>query len=337
MPVKTAGEKVTSPIARERVGPRYVEIECRSALNRVDGMPFRWTLNPYRGCVHGCHYCFARRTHTFLELDAGTDFSNVIFVKVNVARVLREELSRRTWRREMVALGTATDPYQPVEGRYRLTRAVLEALRDFRTPVSIVTKGPMVVRDLDLLRELDLCASVTVCISVPTVDVGVWRRMEPGTAPPRQRLAALRRLVAGGINAGVLLAPILPGVTTERGCLEAVVAAAAEHGARFLRANVLHLEMGVKEHYLSFLARAYPELLPRYRALYPRTYAPRRYQERLQGEVAALKARFGLAQRDAARPAAVAAPVQLALPLGGIEAGERATETVLAAASGECR
>src|SRR5215203_3058915 len=181
---------------------RYQEVSCRSALNRVQGMPFNWTLNPYRGCTHACHYCFARRYQTQFELGPGDEFSSLIFVKTNFADVLRRELDKPSWTREQVALGTATDPYQPIEGHYKLTRRSLEALVASRTPVGIVTKGPMIVRDVDLLSELSRVASCTVYLSVPTVDEEAWRTLEPGTAHPLQRLRAVRTLRDAGINAG---------------------------------------------------------------------------------------------------------------------------------------
>jgi DNA repair photolyase len=180
---------------------RYQEIACRSALNAVKGMPFAWTLNPYRGCTHACHYCFARRYQTQFELGPDDEFSSLIFVKVNFADVLRRELDKPSWTREQVALGTATDPYQPIEGHYKLTRRSLEALIAARTPVGIVTKGPMIVRDADLLKELTRVAACTVYLSVPTVDEDAWRALEPGTAHPQQRRRAVRTLRDAGVNA----------------------------------------------------------------------------------------------------------------------------------------
>src|SRR5579871_4795949 len=238
------------------------EIVCRSALNRVHGMPFKWSLNPYRGCAHGCHYCYARRTHRFLNLDADEAFSSILVAKLNFPEVLRLELSAASWRREPVSLGTATDPYQPIEGRYRLSRRTLEALLAFRTPVSVVTKSTLIWRDLDLLLALGPLA--TVCLSVPTVDEAAWRATEPGTPPPRQRLGVLERLVGAGVKAGVLMAPLLPGITTDEAHVEATVRAAAEHGARFLWIGLLHLESGVREHYLAFIRERYPQLLDGY-------------------------------------------------------------------------
>jgi DNA repair photolyase len=266
-------------------------------------MGFHWSANPYRGCVHGCHYCFARRYHAYLDLGTGDDFTGVIVVKVNAVEVLRRELSRPSWRRETVAVGTATDPYQPIEGRYRLTRGMLEALADARTPASIVTKGPMVIRDRDVLATLRDRAGASVCMSVTTLDRDIWRRLEPGTAPPHQRLRAVAALAAAGIPVGVLLAPIVPGLTTERANLEAVVRGAAEHGAGFLGAGVLHLEAGVREHFDGFLAAEAPDLVPLYRRLYPGTRNVRAGVERsLEAVVADLRRRYGLAERPMEAP-----------------------------------
>jgi DNA repair photolyase len=280
---------------------RYVETQAKSVLNAVQGMGFRWSVNPYRGCVHGCHYCFARRYHAYLELGTGDDFTGVILVKVNAVAVLRAELSRRGWRRETVAVGTATDPYQPIEGRYRLTRGILEALADARTPASVVTKGPMVIRDRDVLAALRDRAGVSVCVSVTTLDRDRWLRLEPGTAPPRQRLRAVAALAAAGISVGVLLAPIVPGLTTDRENLEAVVKGAAESGAAFLGAGVLHLEPGVREHFAGFLSAEAPDLVPLYERLYRggRNASPG-VRRTLEAAVDDLRARYGLAERPAA-------------------------------------
>lgn len=281
---------------------RYQETQTKSVLNPVQGMGFRWSVNPYRGCTHGCQYCFARRYHAYLDLTPGNDFSSIIFVKVNAPAVLRAELARPSWRREPVAVGTATDPYQPIEGRYRLTRGVLEALADARTPVSVVTKGTLVVRDRDVLVELARRAGATVCVSVTTLDRERWLRLEPGTPPPLQRLRAVARLAEAGITAGVLLAPVIPGLTADRANLETVIRAAAEHGARFLGTRVLHLHPGVKEHFTAFLAGEAPELLPLYRRLYPGTYAPQRVEARIGALVAELRERYGLPERARREP-----------------------------------
>lgn len=274
------------------------EVRCKSALNRVQGMPFRWSLNPYRGCAHGCHYCYARATHAYLELDTDAGFSSILLAKVNVAAVLRRELSAPAWRREPVALGTATDPYQPIEGHYRLSRAVLRAMIDFRTPISIVTKGTLIWRDLDLLQALARHGRATVCMSVPTVDVAAWRATEPGTAPPAQRLKVVERLAAAGVCAGVAMAPLLPGITADEAHVAATVRAAADHGARFLWTGLLHLDRGVRGHYLGFLRAGYPDLLPGYAALYRGKYALPAYAARIAERGARHKALHDLGERD---------------------------------------
>ena len=276
---------------------RYQEVTCRSALNPVKGMPFRWTLNPYRGCTHACHYCFARRYQTQFSLGPDDEFSSVIFVKRNLVEVLRRELEKPTWTRELVALGTATDPYQPIEGHYKLTRSALGALLAARTPVGLVTKGPMVVRDADLLAELGRTAGCTVHISVPTVDEEAWTALEPGTAHPLQRLRALRTLRKAGVNAGVLMAPIVPGFTTERRRLEATVRAAAEHDAAFMGANLLHLKDGTKDHFMGFLRAEFPQLVQGYERLYPGAYAPKAYVEALGAIVDDLRRRYAVGAR----------------------------------------
>ena len=275
----------------------YQEVVCRSALNAVQGMPFRWTLNPYRGCTHGCHYCFARRYQSQLELDAGDGFSSIVFVKVNFPEVLARELARPGWANELVALGTATDPYQPIEGRYRLTRRSLEAIAARPTPVSIVTKGPMIVRDKDVLVDLSRRVRCTVCFSVPTVDDEAWARLEPGTAHPRQRLRAVKELREAGIDAGVLMAPVVPGLTTPLAKLERTVKAIAEHDPAFVGAMVLHLDGATRDHFMGFLAREFPHLTAGYDRLYATKYAPKRYSSQVHAAIEALKGKYGLAGR----------------------------------------
>lgn len=292
----------------EPVRPRarriqYRWLPCKSLINRVpEGMPFRWSINPYRGCTHGCVYCYARATHPYLGLDGGVDFESVIFVKAGAVEALRRDLARRSWARELVAIGTATDPYQPIEGKYRLMRGILRALIDADTPFSITTKSTLVLRDLDLLVEATRRAGCTVNLSIPTVDPVLWRRLEPGTPHPRQRLRALRRLREAGIRAGVFLAPILPGITDDRDHLEAVVREAARHGAAFLWPGVLHLGPGVREWVFPALARIRPDLMPMYRALYRGRDAAPFYRESVLRRVEALKVQWGLPRQAPDRP-----------------------------------
>jgi DNA repair photolyase len=282
---------------------QYEEKLCRSALQRVTGMSFRWSLNPYQGCVHGCQYCYARRYHGFLELDASQDFPTVIFVKTNVADQLRQELRRPGWIGETVMLGTATDSYQPIEGRYRLTQACLQALLEHDTPVSIVTKGTLILRDLELLAALSRRHLVSVCFSLTTLKDDLWHRLEPGTPPPKKRLQVMRRLVENGIRAGVLVAPVIPGLTDDRQGLEAVVKAAAESGAHFLGAQTLYLKPGTREHFLAYLQHEHPGLMEAYRRLYPGDYAPKRFQDHIQLAVSDLKAGYALKDRTSPKGA----------------------------------
>jgi len=296
--VKKGGTAALTEAERRADAARYQEVACRSALNRVRGMPFDWTLNPYRGCTHGCHYCFARRYHVQFEMDSDDEFASVILVKTNFIEVLQRELDKPTWRREQVALGTATDPYQPIEGHYRLTRRAIEALARARTPVGLVTKGPMVVRDRDVLLELSRAASVTVCMSVPTVDEDAWRILEPGTAHPLQRLRAVRELVDAGVNAGVLMAPIVPGFSSSRDKLERTIKAIADHGARFVGSNVMYLQDGTRTHFMKFLAREFPAMTPRFERLYARKYPPDHYRNEVRAMVRMLQQRHGLSKRE---------------------------------------
>src|SRR6266576_2869049 len=291
----------------------YVEIEAKSALNRVQHMGFNWSLNPYQGCFHSCVYCFARAHAKLADRDPGAGFSARVGVKVNLPQLLRRELSRRSWKRETVAFGTATDPYQPIEGTYKLTRRCLEAFRDFRTPVGLITKGTMVIRDIDVLAELSRRAKTTVCFSIPTVDETVWAATEPGTPPPQKRLKVLKALVDAGIEAGVGMAPVLPGLSDSPGQLEATVAAAAEAGACFVWANIVYLKPGTKEHFMEFLGRDYPHLLTRYRDLFPGAYAPTSAKAPVMAAVAGLKRRYDIGDRRAWRAEPVPEPVQLGL------------------------
>ena len=291
----------------------YFEIAAKSALNRVQHMGFNWSLNPYQGCFHSCVYCFARAHAKLADRDPGAGFSARVGVKVNVPELLRRELSRRSWKRETVAFGTATDPYQPIEGTYRLTRRCLEAFRDFRTPVGLITKGTMVIRDIDVLAELSRRAKTTVCFSIPTVDETVWARTEPGTPPPQKRLKVLKALVDAGIEAGVGMAPVLPGLSDSPDQLEATVAAAADAGACFVWANIVYLKPGTKEHFMEFLGREYPHLLARYRDLFPGAYAPASTKAPVMATVAGLKRRYEISDRRAWRAEPPPEPVQLGL------------------------
>src|SRR5581483_5820710 len=276
----------------------YREEPCRSALNRVRGMPFGWSLNPYMGCVHRCTFCYVRAFEARADRPWDDRYGSSIRVKTNVATVLRRELARPSWERETVAIGAATDPYQPAEGRYRLTRACLEALAEAWNSFAIITRGPLIVRDVDVLVEAARRAEVSVTFSVPTLDREIWRRTEPGTAPPRQRLRALARLVDAGINAGVGMAPILPGLSDKPALLADVVREARAAGATGVWANLLYLRPGTREHFLAALERDWPELLPEYEELYRRgAYLPRHETDPVRERVLALARQHGVRDR----------------------------------------
>jgi DNA repair photolyase len=277
---------------------QYLEDICKTALNRVPDVsrvPFRWTINPYRGCTHSCHYCFARAFHTYLDLGIGEDFSTKIVVKTNVAEVLRRELAAPRWTGETIAMGTATDPYQHCEGRYKLMRGILQALIDFRNPLSVLTKSTMIVRDLDLFVELNEVAPVTVSMSVGTLDESVRRVVEPGTPPGGRRLEILARFAEAGIRTGVLVAPILPGLTDDEEHLDEVLAACAEAGVAYAVPIVLHVRPSIREHFMPWVEETYPWLYPRYVELYGRrAYAPRSYQQEISERFARLRLRHDL-------------------------------------------
>ncbi len=258
--------------APEALDIRFHEVRTKSALNHVppgtSRVPFEWTINPYRGCTHACVYCFARPTHEYLELDAGRDFEREIIVKVNVPEVLRKELARPSWRGASIALGTNTDPYQWVEGRYKLMRGIWEVMRDFRNPCSILTKSPLLLRDLDLLQEIAAVADVSACMSVPTLDEKAWRATEPHTPNPKARLEAVAKLNAAGIPCGVLIAPLMPGVNDAPEQVEAIVDAATEANATYIGGQTLFLRGAVRDIYFDWLREHRPDLIARYEKLY---------------------------------------------------------------------
>ena len=312
--IKAGGVSALPDAKRRGDAATYQEVRCRSALNRVKGKAYmQWSLNPYRGCTHGCHYCFARRYHSHLELGAGDQFASVIFVKTNFVEVLRRELDRPAWKKESIGFGTATDPYQPIEGTYKISRGVIEALRDASTPVGIVTKGPMVVRDIDVLQDLSKRASCRVHMSVPTVDEEAWDKLEPGVAHPLQRLKAVRQLVDAGIDCGVLMAPIVPGFSTQPAKLERTVKAIADSGATSVGAMVMHMDGGTREHFMGLLQREYPQLVPMYEELYASRYVRKDYEKRVQEVVSLMRERYGLNRRAAKKPTPSDEPADLRL------------------------
>lgn len=299
----------------------WVDVTVKSVLNQVKGMPFRWSINPYRGCSNACPFCYARLTHWYLDEDGVNEWSTKVFVKVNAAELLRHELGRRSWKRELVALGTATDPYQPAERHYGLTRRILEALRDFSTPASIVTRSPLILRDIDVLQDLARRAEVTVCVSVATTDEALARQIEPNVATPAKRLRAMKRLSAAGVRAGVMLAPILPGLTDSCESLEAVVRAARDHDAHFVGHNVLFLGDVTKDAFMRFLNERHPDLIPLYRRLYRRKYAPAAYQDAVSRTVAKHKDRLRMQRSRYAESAKTTSPSGRS---GSVESGPSA-------------
>jgi DNA repair photolyase len=257
----------------------------------------RWSLNPYRGCQHACVYCFARGNHEFLGYDTGRDFEQRVVVKTNLAPVLRRELARPGWKRESVTIGTACDPYQQAELKYGLTRAALQGFRDFASPCSLITKSTNIVRDIPLLRELSGVADCTIVFSIPTLREEIWQHIEPETSKPSKRLETVAKLTEAGVRAGVMLAPIIPGLTDDRDSMEAVVHAAKEHGAQFIGDNVLYLKPGTKEWFMPFLRETYPHLLPQYERFYQGAYAPKYYTRDVSTTVQELRERWGLTPR----------------------------------------
>jgi DNA repair photolyase len=282
-------------------GIEFIEVESKSILNHVPGnsMPFSWTINPYRGCTHACTYCFARSTHTYMDMNAGRDFETKIVVKVNAPELLRKELRAKRWKGESIAMGTATDPYQRAEGRYRLMPRIIETLSAYRNPFSILTKGTLILRDIELLIEAAQVTDVATAFSIGTLDEGVWRTSEPGTPHPRKRLEAVARLNEAGIPCGVLVAPILPGISDSEEQIERVVTAAIEAGATHVSPILLHLRPKVKEVYMEWLAQVYPHLVPMYEEMYAgRSYARADPKKRL-GRIAshAIESAGGLRNR----------------------------------------
>jgi DNA repair photolyase len=271
--------------APEALQTRFYEVRAKSVLNRVpeqSRMPFRWTINPFRGCSHACNFCFARPTHRYLGFDAGRDFEREIIVKVNAPEVLRTELAKRSWKREHVALGTNTDPYQWVEGRYRLMVGIWEALRDAANPCSVLTKSPLLLRDLDLMLEIAARTSFGASLSIPTLEEKAWRATEPHTPHPRARLEAVAELNRAGIATGVLIAPLMPGINDSPAQVEELLDRATEAGATSIGGIGLHLRGEVRHVFMQWLREQRPELVPRYEELYSRgAYAPREERERL--------------------------------------------------------
>ena len=274
-------------------GLEFLHVRAGKIINELpkgSGMPFRFTINPYRGCSHACVYCFARPTHRYLNLDIGNDFDSKIVVKINAVERARSELNSVAWQGEPVALGTNTDPYQRAEGKYRLTRGIVEALIEARNPFSILTKSTLVLRDIDLLTEAAKFIPNSVNFSIPTLDVDVWQKTEPGTPHPRRRVDAVRRMRSAGVRSGVLVAPVLPGISDGEEQLREVVDACLNAGASWVAPSMLHLKKGLRDHWMKWLHEKYPELLERYEITYAgRAYVTREQKEELVWRVSCYK------------------------------------------------
>jgi DNA repair photolyase len=314
-------------------GLTFHEVRSRTALNHVPGesaMPFPWTINTFRGCSHACRYCFARRTHEWLEFDSGRDFDSQIVVKTNLVDVLRKELARPSWKHEHVALGTNTDPYQRAEGRYRLMPGVIGALADSGTPFSILTKGTLLRRDIPLLVEAATKVPVGLGVSMAIWDDALHHALEPGVPAPRARLDLVKALTDAGLPCGVFLAPVLPGLTDGTAELDAALGAIAAAGATGVTVIPLHLRPGAREWFMAWLTAAHPELVPRYAQLYARrAYVPADYRTWLHQRVAPLLRKHGLdrqsggSARGATDPIATGVPgdEEVGFPAGSLPTG----------------
>jgi DNA repair photolyase len=297
----------------------FYEVQAKSIVNRVpesSRMPFRWTINPYRGCQHACAYCFARNTHSYLDLDTGADFNSKVVVKVNAPELLRKTLASPRWAGEHIAMGTNVDCYQRAEGRYRLMPGIIGALRDAANPFSILTKGTLILRDLDLLGEAAEVTDVGLNVSAGFVDKELWRSLEPGTPSPERRLDVCATLTGAGLPCGVLMGPVVPFLSDSPAQLDAAVRRIAEAGATHVSPIVLHLRTGAREWFLQWLREQHPVLLPRYQALYGRgAYAAKDYQARITEQVRELARHYRV---GAASPAA-----SRRVPRGGRAAAAR--------------
>ncbi|MBO3102618.1 Rv2578c family radical SAM protein [Cellulomonas fengjieae] len=325
LPGLTLAGLVRSVRTPEFAGVTFHEVTCRSALNKVpeaSRMPFRWTVNPTRGCLHACTYCFARPTHEYLDLGAGRDFETQIVVKTNVVDVLRAELGRRSWAREHVALGTNTDPYQRVEGRYRFMPGIIEALAGSGTPLSILTKGTLLRRDLPLLAEAARAVPVGIGVSLAVGDESLQQAVEPGTPTPRARLDLIRAVREAGLPCGVMVAPVLPWLTDDRAQLDALLRDLADAGATGVTVLPLHLRGPVKPLFLAWLREHAPALVPRYEELYGRgAYAPREYVRWLDERVRPLLVRHGFADSSGHRTSRDGPAGEGTYPAGSLASG----------------
>ncbi|WBL17997.1 Rv2578c family radical SAM protein [Citricoccus sp. NR2] len=295
LPLVGLQRSITSPQFADTV---FHEVLAKSALNQVpaaSSMPFRWTVNPYRGCTHACVYCYARNTHTYLDLDAGADFDQQIVVKVNIADVLKAEVNRPSWTREMVALGTNTDPYQRAEGRYQLMPGIIRTLADSGTPISLLTKGTLLKRDLPILKEASSLVPIQVGVSLALLEPALAARVEPGTPSPTARLKLIEKLTEAGAEVSVMAMPILPWLTDGEDDLESLFSAVRDAGAHQIQAGALHLRPGARQWYLEWIEREHPQLLAGYRNFYAHgSYAPQSYRRALSRRAVSVASRMGL-------------------------------------------
>jgi len=279
-------------------GMTFYEVQAKSVVNRVpeaSRMPFRWTINPYRGCQHSCIYCYARQSHSYLELDTGTDFDTKVVVKVNAPELVRKKMASPGWPGEHIAMGTNVDCYQRAEGRYRLMPGIIGALKDAANPFSILTKGTLILRDIDLLAEAAEVTDVGLNVSVGFIDKELWRSVEPGTPAPARRLEACAALNDRGLGCGVLMGPVVPFLSDSPAQLEAAVSQIAAAGATHVSPIVLHLRPGTREWFFRWLGAHHPGLVGRYLDLYGRSaYAPKSYQARITGQVRELAGQHGI-------------------------------------------
>jgi DNA repair photolyase len=306
-------------------GITFHEIQARSIISKVpeaSRVPFRWTINPYRGCSHACVYCFARNTHTYLDLDYGHDFDSQIVVKVNAPELLRRELTAARWRGEHIAMGTNVDCYQRAEGKYRLMPGIITALTEAANPFSILTKGTLVLRDLDLLARAAEVTDVGMNVSVGIVDKSLSRSIEPGAPGPERRLAVCSALTERGLRCGVLMGPVVPFLSDAPEQLEVAVRTIARAGAAHVTPIVLHLRPGAREWFLRWLSREHPALVDAYRDLYgKRAYAPAAYQRQIAEQVAALARQYGVGRTTPAGARRVASPAPAGRTNGRSAAG----------------